>query len=438
MTSNKIISYSRIIMVLLNFVAVIFNVTIFLVASKYIVEQGQSHELLERLTLIPESPVKLFFSATGLYFLLVSVIHVRSRLSEQQSVFSIWLSVFEILLMLLTFVSMQMTYNGLILLVLMDIFYSFRESLSSRARFWLAFIVFSFVALLISDETILSLLMPFPKMATYLEFFPRSSQVLLLFLKTSLTSLNLIVFIISLVLYILRSLAERQDMEEKLEEVSKVNTELNSYVALTEKIAEDRERKRIARELHDTLGHALTGISAGIDATTVLVDVSPERAKQQLTSVSHVVRDSIKDVRRSLNKLRPDILEKQTLEGALRKIIKEYRELSNLNITLDYGWGKVDLDTSKEDIIFRAIQESITNSLRHGHAGHVQIKLFLDGDYIVDIQDDGIGFKELTYGYGLTQMKERLAIIGGSLMIDGKNGFHTRITIPKTKGEGYD
>ena len=65
--------------------------------------------------------------------------------------------------------------------------------------------------------------------------------------------------------------------------VSQVNTELNSYMALSEKIAEDRERKRIAREIHDTLGHALTGISAGIDAVGVLIDIDPGRAKTQLS-----------------------------------------------------------------------------------------------------------------------------------------------------------
>lgn len=64
--------------------------------------------------------------------------------------------------------------------------------------------------------------------------------------------------------------------------MSKSNRELKSYVALSEKIAKDRERKRIARDLHDTVGHALTGIAAGIDAVMVLIDSDPEAAKKQL------------------------------------------------------------------------------------------------------------------------------------------------------------
>ena len=74
---------------------------------------------------------------------------------------------------------------------------------------------------------------------------------------------------------------------------------------MTEKIGESNERKRLAREIHDTLGHALTGIAAGIDACIAMIDIDPNVTKQQLLVVSKVVREGISDVRRSLNKLRP-------------------------------------------------------------------------------------------------------------------------------------
>lgn len=125
---------------------------------------------------------------------------------------------------------------------------------------------------------------------------------------------------------------------------------------ISEKNAKDKERKRIAREIHDTLGHALTGISAGIDAVLVLIDLDPSRAKKQLKNISEVVREGIKDVRRSIEKLRPGALEGQSLQVALEKIIRDYEVLSDLEITLDYQWGAVDLEVTKEDIIFRVIQ----------------------------------------------------------------------------------
>ena len=217
--------------------------------------------------------------------------------------------------------------------------------------------------------------------------------------------------------------------------VSKVNTELNSYVALTEKIVEDRERKRIAREIHDTLGHALTGISAGIDAVRVLVELDPKRAKEQLQSMSLVVRDGIRDVRGSLNKLRPGALEDGSLKEALNRMIREYESISHLKIELYYRWDRVDLDSMKENVVFRVIQESITNSLRHGHASKVTIHLLNQENYIISIQDDGIGFETLQYGYGLKQMRERLSVIGGTVHFENKNGFFTWIEIPKRNGE---
>ncbi|NYS49269.1 histidine kinase [Streptococcus danieliae] len=111
--------------------------------------------------------------------------------------------------------------------------------------------------LLLTDYNLLSLFVASPSLGTYIRFCPSSLQVLLLFGK--------------------------------------------NFPTLSEKIAEDRERKRIAREIHDTLGHALTGISAGLAAVRVLVDRDRIRAKEQLDNISVVVRDGIRDVRASLH-----------------------------------------------------------------------------------------------------------------------------------------
>ena len=216
---------------------------------------------------------------------------------------------------------------------------------------------------------------------------------------------------------------------------AQANTELNNYLAVTEKIVEDRERKRIASEIHDTLGHALTGISAGIDAVIVLIDFDQERAKGQLKAMSAIVRDSIRDVRRSLEKLRPGALEGRTLRDGLEKMTSDYQKLSKLKIDFSYDWGDVDLDMTKEDIIFRVIQESITNSLRHGHASQVSIRMVSDTYYHLIIQDDGIGFEDMQLGYGLTQLRERLAIVGGKANFYSDKGFKTVVSIPKAKGE---
>ncbi|MCB6442939.1 sensor histidine kinase, partial [Streptococcus salivarius] len=98
---------------------------------------------------------------------------------------------------------------------------------------------------------------------------------------------------------------------------------------------------------------------------------------------------------------------------ALIKIIREYEAISNLEIHLRYEWDNIDLDIAKEDIVFRVIQESITNSVRHGHAKTICNELLEEEEAnLMTIQDDGIAYDELHYGYGLKQMHERLKIIG--------------------------
>ncbi|CAM3647953.1 two component system histidine kinase [Streptococcus sanguinis SK1 = NCTC 7863] len=434
MRPQKSIFYSKIALMVINLVAIVYNASIYLFATNYVAAKGFSHSLLERLDAIPGSPSLIFWVSISLYACLLLVMYYRERHPNQLSVYD-KATIIEILLMLVIFSVLHSSYNGLILLVFADIFYGSKEFNSSKdKKYWFSFIILSFSMLLLSNYDLMSLFIKLPSLDTYIRFYPESVRLLLLFGKNFLYSLNIVVFMISLLFYILSAITERHRIEEELRMASQANRELNSYLALSEKIAEDRERKRIAREIHDTLGHALTGISAGIDAVKVLVDIDTNRAKEQLNNVSVVVRDGIRDVRGSLNKMRPGALENNTLKEALIKIIREYEAISNLEIHLRYEWDNIDLDIAKEDIVFRVIQESITNSVRHGHAKTIWIELLEEESYVMTIQDDGIGFDELHYGYGLKQMQERLMIIGGSVRFENRDGFYTHIEIPKIGG----
>ena len=435
MRPQKSIFYSKIALMVINLVAIVYNASIYLFATNYVAAKGFSHSLLERLDAIPGSPSLIFWVSISLYGSLLLVMYYRERHPNQLSVYD-KATIIEILLMLVIFSVLHSSYNGLILLVFADIFYGSKEFNSSKdKKYWFSFIILSFGMLLLSNYDLMSLFIKLPSLDTYIRFYPESVRLLLLFGKNFLYSLNIVVFMISLLFYILSAITERHRIEEELRMASQANRELNSYLALSEKIAEDRERKRIAREIHDTLGHALTGISAGIDAVKVLVDIDTNRAKEQLNNVSVVVRDGIRDVRGSLNKMRPGALENNTLKEALIKIIREYEAISNLEIHLLYKWDNIDLDIAKEDIVFRVIQESITNSVRHGHAKTIWIELLEEEEaYVMTIQDDGVGFDELHYGYGLKQMQERLMIIGGSVRFENRDGFYTHIKIPKIGG----
>lgn len=429
----KLVQISKYLLVFINFIAVIFYASVYLFSTQLITNHGDSHALLEQLVSIPYRPDFIFISAVSLFFILMGLIFYRDYLRTQKTTdfWDKWVAC-ELLVTLFLLVSLQFSYNGFLLLVFADVFYHSRDMYTLlEKRYWLVFILLSFGLLLVTDVNVLSTIMPLPAIDTYISFLPVYLRISLIFIKNLLTSLNLIVFIISLISYIMFAISEKHNLEEEVRMVSQVNAELNSYVALTEKITEDRERKRISREIHDTLGHALTGISAGIDAVRVLIDINPSKAKEQLGSVSEVVREGIVDVRRSLNKLRPDALEGRTLKDALGKVIKEYQEVSQIDIEFSYEWETIDLSVAVEDIIFRVVQESITNSVRHGHASKVTIHLYEEEDFVMCIQDNGVGADEITFGYGLMQMRERLAIIGGRIAFNGNDGFKTIIHILK-------
>ena len=429
------VRYSLAILMVVNFIAVMLNSIIYLQATNYIIAQRQASLLVERLERIPFAPSTTFWLSALLFagIALISMSRYRSQTSRW-SIFDKW-NILEILLMLLLMWVQNVAYNGLILLVFADIFYGSKELNTKRdRRYWFAFILVSFLMLLVTNSDVFSLFFPIPSLDVYIHFSPASIRILAFFLKNSLYALNMVLFIISLLFYIMNVLAENHEVEEELAMVSKVNTELNNYMALSEKIAEDRERKRIAREIHDTLGHALTGISAGLDAVGVLIDIDPNRAKEQVKSVSEVVREGIQDVRGSLNRLRPGALEGRTLKDALEKMIREYQTLSNLQVDLHYEWVDVDMDVMIEDTIFRVIQESMTNAVRHGHASQMSLHFFEnEEDYLIELQDNGVGFETLTYGYGLKQMMERISILGGQLQFESRDGFFTRISLPKYK-----
>ena len=175
---------------------------------------------------------------------------------------------------------------------------------------------------------------------------------------------------------------------------------------------------------------ALTGIAAGIDACIAMIDIDPNVTKQQLLVVSKVVREGISDVRRSLNKLRPGALEEHTLKEAIQKMIKEFSDVSEVEIMLDYQLDKVDFENTKE---------GITNALRHGRAKKVEINIYQRvSDLEIVIADNGVGCDDLKLGYGLKQMQERAAILNGRLEYYSKEGFTVKVTIPMKEGERYD
>lgn len=145
------------------------------------------------------------------------------------------------------------------------------------------------------------------------------------------------------------------------------------------------------------------------------------------------------DVRRSVNELRPDALEQRDLLSAIQKMISQMSAASKADITLDNSAGRLSFGEDEEEVIYRIIQESITNSIRHGKADRVRIRITREYNIVtITIRDNGIGAASIEPGFGLTHMKERLEMLGGKIEVDGSDGFCVVAEIPIRWGTEND
>lgn len=432
----KSISLKRIrtFMMSWNFFMITCYAMIFMFSTNYIIANKLSRDFLSSLNYIPENPGLIFFETLILFSCVIVLMNFFDhRVKEYPFENLLFLSI-ETILGFFIMKSLYFSYNGIIYLIFCDALFRFKENKYVK---WLT-IPLSLL-LIISNYDFFSTLFPLVNADAYFEVYTSTTRGLLQVGINFLDIINLLFFILFLMIYIANEVQENERMTQELIMVHQVNHELENYAAVSEKIAEDKERKRLAREIHDTLGHALTGIAAGVDACIAMIDINPEATKKQLMVISKVVRQGIVDVRNSLNKLRPGALEQHGFKRAIENMIEEFTSVSDLTISLDYRLDKVDFENTKEDILFRVIQESVTNAVRHGDATHIDISLYIeDNSLYLKIQDNGQGCEEIHYGFGLKQMKERLGMINGKVAYDGHHGFLTIVTIPLQEGELYD
>ena len=421
MLKSIILKRIRTFMMSWNFFMITCYAMIFMFSTNYIIANNLSRDFLSSLNYIPEDPGLIFFETLILFSCVIVLMNFFDhRVKEYPFENLLFLSI-ETILGFFIMKSLYFSYNGIIYLIFCDALFRFKENKYVK---WLT-IPLSLL-LIISNYDFFNTLFPLVNADAYFEVYTSTTRGLLQVGINFLDIINLLFFILFLMIYIANEVQENERMTQELIMVHQVNHELENYAAVSEKIAEDKERKRLAREIHDTLGHALTGIAAGVDACIAMIDINPQATKKQLMVISKVVRQGIVDVRNSLNKLRPGALEQHGFKGAIENMIEEFTSVSDLTISLDYRLDKVDFENTKEDILFRVIQESVTNAVRHGDATHIDISLYIeDNNLYLKIQDNGQGCEEIHYGFGLKQMKERLGMINGKVAYDGHHGFLT-------------
>ena len=194
--------------------------------------------------------------------------------------------------------------------------------------------------------------------------------------------------------------------------------QLRKLTQYTEKVRED-ERIAISRELHDDLGQALTAVT--IDLATIAHNISDIKVISKIEKVSDLVIEIIQTVQRITSQLRPRIIDDFGLEIAIEWYTKEFAQRTGVQFKLDMNSGK-SITPEASLVIFRIMQESLTNIARHSIATKVEIKLFKEAEYITFIiSDNGIGITENEINsrrsFGILSMKERATSLGGTFEI---------------------
>ncbi len=393
------------------------------------IHENSAMDFLMKAGHMPMEPWKIPILAVGLYICLLLLLSIRCRNNPS----FLLKTAMELGVAFGISYVLNFSYTGIVLLIIADTMGYFTDT---KRRIIL---VTSICAVyMILDYNLLSVRYSIISIETFWGYYHSDVQSALLGFRNILNSFNTLIFIIYAIVLILGEVKEKErilGLNEKLHdanlELKQANQKLEEYAKESEKAAETRERNRLAREIHDTLGHSLTGIITGIEACVMLMDIAPEATKEQLKAIAEVAREGVKDVRRSVKALRPDALEALDLKSALIRMIEGTKRSTSVDIEYRIQAELKFFNKDEEDIIYRIVQESITNSIRHGKADHIWVNIDREYNLLhIHLKDNGIGCSNVQKGFGLHHMEERLNMLKGSLRYNGEDGFTVDASIP--------
>jgi len=250
-----------------------------------------------------------------------------------------------------------------------------------------------------------------------------------------------LVLVITIARVVNKEKASRARAEELLAELEVSHQQLKDYAGQVAELATTRERNRLARDIHDTLGHYLAVINVQLEKALAFRAKKPREADQAVSDAKQLASEALQDVRRSVSALRATG-ELPELIPSLATLVERVRSghcLVELHIEgSEDGFSKPGLLT-----LYRAAQEGLTNIQKHAGASHAWIELhFGEQEATLSLRDNGRGFDPLGQqhlqpgregGYGLQGLQERLELVGGSLKVESAPGAGTslRVTVPR-------
>ena len=231
-----------------------------------------------------------------------------------------------------------------------------------------------------------------------------------------------------------------QQLRQQRQALQDANLKLERYVAIIEQLTVSRERNRMARELHDTLAHTLSGVAVQLEAVDSLWTSDQERAHQILNHSLAATRDGLTETRKAIQSLRATPLEDIGLAGALRDYAETSARRAGFQLLLDVPDSIKGLAAEVEQCFYRIGQEALENVARHANAQSVQVRLIQnDLGLCMEIKDDGIGFDTQATDsgshFGLRGMHERAQVIHADLKISSHPDAGTHLSLSWKDGD---
>ncbi len=211
--------------------------------------------------------------------------------------------------------------------------------------------------------------------------------------------------------------------------------------------AQEEERKRVAREIHDGPAQLLANIVMRAEFCLKLLEVEPRKVKDELHGLQESVRQSLHDVRKIIFDLRPMVLDDLGLIAALKRYLTQYKEQNSFKTELVCMGPNRRMSSTSEVAVFRVIQECLNNIQKHAGAKHATVKVeMLEDKLNVTVRDDGQGFELNTTenqnssqeGYGLVNIRERTALLNGNIDIQSSPGKGTAVYVSIPVKEWFD
>jgi len=256
-------------------------------------------------------------------------------------------------------------------------------------------------------------------------------------LQASLQFAPALLFVVAFSGLLVRERDARAEGERLAAALGQANTRLREYAAQAEELATAKERNRLAREIHDTLGHYLTIINVQLEAAQAVMESDRDRAVAAVAKAQGLARDGLAEVRRSVAALRASPLESRPLPEVLSALADECRA-GGLVVEYEVAGAPRRLPVPAEAALYRAAQEALTNVRKHARASRVDLRL----DYAASagvrltVQDNGVGCQgaeDRAGRFGLVGMRERVRLLGGELRIQTApgQGFRLEVDVPE-------